>query len=276
MEECNRMKNNESPKYTSHKIVAGLVVAGLVTLGAYGIRKANAEHTQRQNQEEQVRKVIEAKENQNRFNTIHNYENRWKSNYAESSSPIVGTVLEERSGMHIVKDVKRVDFSESGGYTGPLGGYHSVSVSGSKDVEFDKLSPVYVIKLQTDSYLDHGTNVPSHVISIDVKDGAGVSKEGLEALVVEGSKISFQRGNIDYDPSVRVSDDVGEMYSGSVAGIGYNYPGDTTTAWGHPKNRYGFSINNDTWFNPETQSGSKEAGRIRVISSPNQKEKKYD
>ncbi len=257
----------------------GRLISILALMGTlvFGFAGCGSEEQQRQEMDRAQRRQAEINEGiRRREDLIKKWENHWKAEYDESQSSITGTVLEERTGMHEVQRTKTVTVHGSGGYVGPFWGYHPVSTTGSAEIKFKQDAPVYVIKVKIDPYMTRGTNVPSRVITVDVKDGPGMSKEGLEGLIVEGCKISFPRGNINYDPDARVSDNVGDDYNEegvhvkeSVAGIKYEYNPNARAMkeWNEP-NRYGFRFNNDTWFGPETQTGSKEAGRIKVLTFP--------
>ncbi|MFH1801397.1 MAG: hypothetical protein ABH804_01015 [archaeon] len=100
-----------------------------------------------------------------------------------------------------------------------------------------KLESKYVLKVQTDD----GRIIGVSVIDGDEfgkgkaygKPGIPIKKEALDAIIGEGTRISFPSGNMRH----------GNWFGGSA---NRDYP-------------------NETYFTPETQAGNKRADRIRIL-----------
>lgn len=139
--------------------------------------------------------------------------------FEEGKRPIVGTVLSE-SYQNTLSPVPNWD---------GLMSYSNETV---------KLESKYVLKVRTDD---------GRIIGVSVIDGdefgknsneqsnigIPVKKEALDAIIEEGTRISFPSGNMRH----------GNWFVGSA---NRDYP-------------------NETYFNPETQAGNKRADRIKVL-----------
>ena len=143
---------------------------------------------------------------------IKKFESDWNAEYQKSSAPIYARVLEVHVGMRPIQDSKAGDAS-------------------------------YVILARTEPWRD-GTNiVPSGMISVNVIDGYGVTRQGIEVLVEKGTRIKFQRGNLDKGACNR----------------SYCIGPENSQYWG-------FYPNHDSYLNPDDQAITKSAGLIKVIS----------
>jgi hypothetical protein len=131
--------------------------------------------------------------------------------FEEGKRPIVGTVLEE-------------------GYQNTLSPVPNWNGLVSYSNETVKLESKYTLKIQTDD----GRIIGVSVIDGDDRYGIPVKKEALDAIIEEGTRISFPSGNMRH----------GNFFVGLA---NRDYP-------------------NETYFTPETQAGNKRADRIRILS----------
>jgi hypothetical protein len=146
-----------------------------------------------------------------------NANRKYERLFEEGKRPIVGTVLAE-SYQNTLSPVPNWD---------GLMSYSNETV---------KLDSKYVLKLQTDD---------GRIIGVSVIDGnefgkyrqgnvgRPVMKEALDAIIKEGTRISFPSGNMRH----------GNFFVGLA---NRDYP-------------------NETYFTPETQAGNKRADRIKVL-----------
>ena len=207
------MTNQESTGNFSFNDAALLAVVG--ALGALGIAGTIYDH--RNKKREDLIQELQQKEDAKQDKIWQAF---YENELAEGQKPIYATVMEERAGMH---DISKSRVIES----------RTINVPGE--------AATYVLRVRTDPYTDHGTNsVPSKILAINVVDG-GITKETLEALIVNGSRISFPRGNIAKCNPSSYNQGVGDMA------------------------RYGYFNCGGDNFTPETQGGTKAAGQIRVL-----------
>ncbi|PJE81010.1 hypothetical protein COU58_04730 [Candidatus Pacearchaeota archaeon CG10_big_fil_rev_8_21_14_0_10_32_42] len=128
-----------------------------------------------------------------------------RTEFAKRSQPIVGTVLEE-------------------GYQNTLTPNPEWNWLVSYSNETVKLESKYTLKIQTDD---------GRILGVSIVDGGNVKKESLDAIIDEGTRISFPAGDWK-SPS---------------------WIGDNKVA------------REETYFTPDTKVGTKRADRITVLDS---------
>lgn len=167
-----------------------------------------------------------------------NMQKRFDGKFAKSEEPIVLTVAEEKIGTVSVKEYKSV---RTTGYHHGVFGSSPVVTSASVPIEKAKLA--YTIVGETDE---------GKPLSVSVKSRGNSTKEALEGLVKVGSRISFPRGNW-----IKGGDPKHESYWLS-----------NVTKWNNDLRPHGYDLENETYFDEDTQFGSKFADRITVLPAP--------
>jgi hypothetical protein len=123
--------------------------------------------------------------------------------FQKSNQPIVGTVLSERYSTILTSNPE---------FRG-LVSYSNETV---------RLGSIYTLKIRTDD---------GKILGVSIIDGGTVKKESLDAIIDEGTRISFPAGN-----------------------------------WKSPSwSKYERIVEGETYFTPDTRAGTKRADRIKVF-----------
>ena len=231
------------------------LIAGLVWCIGAGIRCEN--RSERLEAEEQAKAQRVADEQFIKEQTAR--QTFYDGEFNESKQPVFATVLEDRANMQVIlKTEQRDNYQREVVHQGVFSRKWG-DVNRPIEVKVPATESTYVIKVRTEPYLDRGTNpVPSEILSVQIVDGRGLTKQQLESLIDTGTKISFPRGNLVEYTTNRMdwAAEAEKVHNYSYAH--YDFPGEPA--------RYGYAFGEGDWLKPGVQGAVKPAGQIKVLT----------
>lgn len=154
-----------------------------------------------------------------------------------SNKPITGTVLSEKYENTLSSVLEYHKEKQTSGLV-------SQSNAIAHSNETVKVDSKYTLKVKTDD---------GKILGVSVVDGGDVTKESLDAIVNQGSRISFPRGNIK---SGSIREDYIQRRENSPRFEAIKI-----------RNQVHLDAYEETYFRPNTQAGTKRADRIRVLDN---------